>query len=240
MEKVYGDTDLKASAAIVELYRSRVPVSRIQKLLSIGALGTKRWRRLVPTRWSITAVDGLISKKLVGEVKEYPHISDIVIFTRRYMRNFFVAILLPSSWSFEWMEAWFPSTTWNPRGINVVIEGDWEGFWGRTTYASIGGCYYAARLATVEYLSRIRRQAEVILLREIYEGFYLPIGVWFVRENLRKMFRSRPLKFSSLEEALKYVGKQTRVPIDTWIKESYLLGRAISQKKITEFIGGVP
>ncbi|MEM3949049.1 MAG: hypothetical protein QXM76_05590, partial [Zestosphaera sp.] len=56
VEKVYGDTDLKAVDAVLLLYRDGLPISRIQRIFSIGALGRHENRRLVPTRWSITAV----------------------------------------------------------------------------------------------------------------------------------------------------------------------------------------
>jgi hypothetical protein len=50
----------------------------------------------------------------------------------------------PEEWSYELVEAWFPGTTWNPSGQHVGICSDWEPYEGRSSYASIGGCYYAA------------------------------------------------------------------------------------------------
>jgi len=237
VEKVYGDTDLKASEAIVNLYKEGVRVSMIQRLLSIGALGIGRYRRLVPTRWSITTVDDIVSKKLIGEIKDKPWLDRIEVFVRRYAKNLFIAILVPGAWSFEWMEAWFPRTTWNP-GREVEIEGDYELYSGRKSYASIGGCYYAARLATAEYLVRIGRQATAVLLREIYEGFDLPLGVWFVRENLRRMYRERSQKFNTLSEALGYASKFTRIPFKEWIRNSKLLRLILRQETLDAYIFG--
>jgi len=235
VEKAYYDTDLPAVDAVVVLYRAGVPISHIQRLFSVGALGVGRRRKLVPTRWSITAVDDTVSKALLREVKENPSVNEVLVFTRKYAKNLFVAIIIPGAWSFEWMEAWFPHTTWN-RGNSVEIEGDWEGYKGRSTYASIGGCYYSARLATAEYLYRVRRQGAAVLFREIYEGFDVPIGVWFVRENLRRMFSSEPLRFDSLEEALAYLDGITRLPIALWVSKSRLLKALLSQRKIKEYI----
>jgi len=55
IEKAFYDTDMKAKDAIMELYKKGVMISRIQKAFSVGAFGEKKYRRFVPTRWSITA-----------------------------------------------------------------------------------------------------------------------------------------------------------------------------------------
>jgi hypothetical protein len=238
VEKVYYDVDMRAKDAILMLYKSKIPISTIQKILSVGAMGTGNLRRLVPTRWSITAVDDIISKDLIARIKYYPLINDYLVFIRKHTRNLFIAILIPRKWSFEWSEAWFPGSTWNRAGIGIAIEGDWEGITGRTTYASIGGCYYASRLATTEYLNKLGRQATAILLREIYEGFNLPVGVWFVRENLRRMFKEKPRKFNEIYEALEYISKLTRVPIKTWIRNSYLLRKILYERSLTDYVKG--
>ncbi|MFN4046692.1 MAG: Nre family DNA repair protein, partial [Acidilobaceae archaeon] len=176
VEKAYSDTDLKASGAVLALYSNGIPISYIQKMFSMGAFGVKEQRRLVPTRWSITAVDSIIARSLLRDVKAFDSISEIEVYALSIHDNLFIAILHPGKWSFEWMEAWWPGSTWNPMGLEPQVEGDHEGYSGRTTYPGLGGCYYASLLATAEYLHRRRRQGTAILLREIYPGFNLPIG----------------------------------------------------------------
>ncbi len=236
VEKVFGDVDMKAVEAAVYLYRSGVPVSRIARIFSVGALGLKGKRRLVPTRWSITAVDDILSRYLIEKVKDLEELGEILVYTRKTIRNFFAAILLPGRWSYEWIEAWFPHTVWNPTNT-LEVEGDWEGYWGRKTYASLGGCYYATRLAVAEHMYfRLKRQARVLVLREIYEGFFAPIGVWFVRENVRKMFESKPYRASSVAEAIRYVSRFTRLSAGDWVKSSRLLRETSLQKSILEWV----
>ncbi len=234
LEKAYYDTDWRASDAIFELYRRGVEVSSIQKALSAGCLGEARKRRLVPTRWSITAVDDTISRRLVDRLKEFPELDRFLVYFMRRQMNAFVAILMPGVWSFEWMEAWFPKTTWNLRDRGEPeVMGDYEYWRGRRTYPDIGGCYFAARLAVAEALLRMRRQARCVLLREIYPGFTVPIGVWFVREHLREMFRGKPSGFSSYEEALNYAFSKLKVPRERWLERSTLLKR---EAKLTGFL----
>lgn len=221
VEKVFQDRDMKAVEAMERLRSNGVPVERISKLLSVGNLG--RDRRLVPTRWSITAVDKTLSDKLVSKVKEFPHLGEIEVYVRKFNLNTFVGILVPGNWSFEWGEAWFPSTTWNMWGAYPQVEIDYEGYFGRKTYPEIGGCYYSSRLAVAEFLEARGRQAIPILWREIYPGFYFPVGVWFVRENVRELFKGKPEKFPELDDALKYVDQVLKVKSSTWIKHSKVI-----------------
>lgn len=227
-ENVYQDTDLKAVEAVITLYKSSIDVEDIAKLLSVGTLGVRR--RLVPTRWSITAVDTMISNYLVEKIKQYDTIDKVEVYVREFKKNLFIAILLPQKWSFEWGEAWFPGSTWNKFGNDVGVEVDYEGYYGRKDYPEIGGCYYASRVGVAEYLERRKRQATAILWREIYSGFDLPIGVWFVRENIRDLFKIKPITFDTLDQALDYLKGMLKVNINRWISKSGLVKRTTIDK----------
>lgn len=232
VEKVYYESDLKAVEAMMYLYEKGIAVSHIQKLLSAGNLGVRR--KIVPTRWAITAVDDVVSKHLVENIKQHDTIDKHRVFILKEKKNLFLAILCPSPWSFEWGEAWFPDTTWN-RTRKVGVLADSEGFFGRKTYARLGGCYYAARLATAEYLCGIKRQATAIVWREIYSGFKVPIGVWFVREMLRKMYADNFVEFDTLDEALNYARNYSELGIERWMRASEIL-KAGRQRRLWEFM----
>ncbi len=235
VEKAYYDTDLKALDAVRTLYSNNVLVTKIQRAFSVGAFGLKKNRRLVPTRWSITAVDDILSKGLMAKVKNYPEINDYRVYESRYLDNVFEVLMLPQAWSYEAMEAWYPGTIWNPQGQRVMTYSDWESYEGRTTYAAIGGCYYAARLAVCELLTKERRQATVIVLREAHPGYIMPVGVWQVRENVRNAMRQTPFRFKTLDEALLHISHQFEIPLPKWIQNSVLLQDALYQKRLTEY-----
>ncbi|MEM0286313.1 MAG: hypothetical protein QXW34_04160, partial [Candidatus Methanomethyliaceae archaeon] len=169
------------------------------------------------------------------EIKNYESIDKFMLFHRYYMYNNFAAILIPGNWSFEWMEGWFPGTFWNKNSHKPIIMGDYEGYWGRIKYPDIGGCYFATRLAITEYLSKIKRQAIAFVIREIFPEFPLPLGVWFVRENIRAMLNSKPLIFEELSDVLNYLGKIMKIPITEWINNSIILKNMLFQRKINEF-----
>lgn len=236
IEKAYSDTDLKAVPAVLELYGKGVLETKIQRALSVGAFGIEKNRRLVPTRWSITAVDDMISKDLMTEVKQFPEINEYRVYESQYLDNVFEVLMIPRQWSYEAIEAWYPGTVWNPDGKKTVMFSDWEGYEHRTTYAQIGGCYYAARLAVCEQLVKERRQATVIVLREAHPGYIMPVGVWQVRENVRNAMRQQPLKFSTLNEALQRIAGQFNIPLEGWIRESQLIRNTLFQKRITDFL----
>jgi hypothetical protein len=236
VEKAYSDTDLKAVQAVLELYGNGVFETKIQRAFSVGAFGIEKNRRFVPTRWSITAVDDIISKNLMSRVKEFPEINEYRVYESHYLDNVFEVLMIPREWCYEAIEAWYPGTVWNPDGERVVMFGDWEGHDGRTSYAEIGGCYYAARLAVCEQLVKERRQALVIVLREAHPGYIMPVGVWQVRENVRHAMGQKPLTFNTLNEALETIATRFTIPLQSWIRQSQLIRNALFQKRITDFL----
>ncbi|MFY3739639.1 MAG: hypothetical protein HMLIMOIP_000058 [Candidatus Nitrosomirales archaeon] len=234
IEKAYYDKDLKAGNAVVDLYRDRVPLSKIMKSFSVGSFG--KARRLVPTRWSITAVDDIVSKSLVANVKMQQETGEYLVYVRKIHMNVFVAVVIPGSWCFEWIEAWFPNTTWNLLQYgNPEIMGDNEGYYGIDHYAKVGGCYYSARLTAAEALSGLQKQGSVLMLREIYPGFNIPLGVWFVREQLRAMMKSKPQRFSSMEQALEFAMTNLTIPLSKWLPKSKILQDTRYQRRISEY-----
>ncbi len=235
VEKAYRDTDLKAVPAVRELYSKGVLVTKIQRAFSVGAFGLEKNRRLVPTRWSITAVDDIISKDLVTEVKTFPEINEYRVYESVYLDNIFEILMIPAQWSYESMEAWYPGTVWNPNGTSTAIFSDWEGNSGRTTYAQIGGCYYSARLAVCELLMKERRQATVVVLREARPGYIMPVGVWQVRENVRNAMRQEPFRFKTLDDSLKFIASRFEIPLKRWVQQSEILKNTLFQRKISDF-----
>lgn len=233
LEAAYRDTDMNAKDAIIELYNKEVFVSKIQKALSAGVLGVGKKRRFVPTRWSITAVDDTLSKDKLKEVKQYAQIDSIRVYQNVALDNRWLVIMIPGAWEYELVEAWYPGTTWNMDNRNIEIFSSYEGFTGRKTYAEIGGCYYAARLATTELLDRIKAQAKVVILREAHSGYIMPVGVWNVREHVREALRSEPLYFADRKELFDFIPKKMEIRLPTWIANSSLLRNDIKQRRLS-------
>ncbi|MEM0449934.1 MAG: Nre family DNA repair protein [Methanomassiliicoccales archaeon] len=235
MEKAYYDTDLSAVEAVLQLYKNGVLISSIQKAFSMGCLGIEKSRKLVPTRWSITAVDDMIGKTLLSKNKTYPTINEFRVYDWEQLDNRWCVMLMPTSWRYELIEAWYPNTAWNPMGDQVAIISSHEFYEGRKEYAEIGGCYYAARLAVNELLSKEKRQAGAVIFREAHPGYIMPVGVWNVRENVRQALKQKPFNYNTIEEALKHISRRMDIPLEKWIKASAILRDFKHQRRMDDY-----
>lgn len=189
VDKVSSDTDLPAAEGMVEMNRGGVPGEHISRLLSAGLLGEEKRRRLVPTRWSITAVDDTVSRALISKVQELSPIDALHLYKGEAFGNHFIIALYPPPFRFEMMEQWQRGSLWG-EGDAIC---DREGPRGRKDYASaITGAYYAARLAVAEHLIAIRRSAGATVIRWITDEYWAPLGVWVIREAVRKALEGAP------------------------------------------------
>jgi len=225
IEKVFYDKDLKAQDAVLSLYNSGIEISKIQKCFSIGMMGKKR--KLVPTRWSITATDDIISKDLVDKVLNYSLIDACKVFSFEHLGNLFSVILFPHRWIFEMIEAWyshgilgFGSDSEDARGINHP--------------PAIAGAYFAAKLAVAEYLVKNKIQSGVLILREIRPEYAIPVGVWQIREGIRAAMTQKPQEVSILDEAIDIACKKMSITKSEWMPKGSILKR-IKQMSLTDF-----
>src|SRR5260370_1396092 len=153
------DTEVLGTAedGVLQLSRNGVLVTRIQRAFSLGMFGENKRRKLVTTRWSITAVDSNLSLRLMARLRQHPLIDEYRVYKYEYLDNTYVGILTPERWRFEWIEAWFEpellatnfpdltmSTNVEPTsyvsldGHRPVMLEDSEGFRNRKTYAKPG------------------------------------------------------------------------------------------------------
>jgi hypothetical protein len=230
IEKAHYDNDLKAEEAIFKLYDEGIEISKLSKVLSIGMLGIRKSRKIVPTKWSITAIDQIISSDLIKKIKNFDSVNFYQVYNYSHLGNIYSIILIPDkTWCFEMHEAWIDNAG------QVEIETDMEIIGKLRKYPKIGGSFFAARVAVAEYLVQNRKSAGVIVFREIQPQYLLPVGVWQIREGIRKAMRKGPRVFDSLEKALNNACNTMSVSKKEWISNSNLLRFVKSQKKILDF-----
>jgi len=231
IDYLVNDTDVKSAIAIQELSKAKIETSNIIKILSAGLLGLKKNRKLVPTRWAITATDDTLSKHALEKIKLFPEISEFQVFHAEYLGNHYEFLLLPDKYSFEVIEI---SLKFGSTG---TAWQDYESIFKRKKYASdVTGAYYVNRLALTEYLEKIKRQAQCLVIREIRPEYYAPCGVGILRETSRAAFQSKPEKFNTLKEALTKIQTRLRQPITNYTKKSWLLNIQRKQTKLKEFV----
>ena len=239
IDKVVSDTDLRANEGLNILYSKSVDENILTKLLSIGNLGLKKDRKLVPTRHAITAVDDNIGKELINQIRQYNE-TDYLAFFGGYLGNNFLTLFFPEVWSYELFEMYLPKSSWNVSS-EMQYTTDYEPYDGRKTYAeSCGGGYYASRLPILEKLSKLKKQASVLVLRFIDGSYWCPLGVWVVRSAVRKAISSKPLEFSSrelmIEYAKKLIKRKYNYDITPILNRSILLRNVKCQSKLIKFI----
>ena len=231
VDSVVGE-GLKAEQAMRKLSSKGYENYYLMKLLTAGILGAPDDRKLVPTRWGITATDDMLAKGAMERIRDYKELGEFTVFSNEYLHNHFEILLMPGSWEYEGFEAWAPGTVWTQGASSYKIVEEREPFEGRTKYADKqGGGYYAARYGVCEGLDGMKRQARAIVFREIYEGYMLPMGVWVIRETVKKAFEKGGKKFASRDEALADVFSRLRVPMRKYLEESFFL----RQRRLTDF-----
>ena len=225
IERVYYDHDLMAQDAVLTLYNKGIEISKIQKCFSVGMLGKKR--KLVPTKWSITATDDIISKSLVSEILEFDLIDSCRVFSHDHLGNMFSVILFPHRWIFEMLEAWHD-------GNKIGFGFDGEDARGIGHPPAIAGAYFAAKLGVAEYLIEKKIQAAVLVLREIKSEYAVPVGVWQIREAIRAAMKKEPYIAESFDDGANFASKRMSVSKSEWLSKGRLL-KMLKQKSISDF-----
>jgi hypothetical protein len=234
VDSLVSDYDAKSLTAVNELYNSKIDVSHIQKLFSSGLLGVKKNRKMVPTRWSITAVDDILGKEILDKIRYYPHLSDFEVFSEYYNGNHFEILFLPGNFEFEVIEVSFSGSLWGDVKTDFVQ--DCESFFGRKIYAkNVVGAYYADRLATIEYLEKIKKQAKILVFHEEREEYYAPLGVGIIRESIRRAMEKTPERFSTLDEALEIMKTRVKFDWNKYMENSKIIRDYGKQKSLWEF-----
>ncbi len=232
MDRVVSD-ELKATDAVEQLSNYGFDEYYITKVFSSGSLGINK--KLVPTRWSITAVDDQLGKAAIKQIKDY-NIMDYAAYFGSHLGNYFLVMVFPENFSYELFELYVPSS-----GKIFEPMTDYESFNGRTNYASsTAGGYYAARLGVVQKLKSMKRQGSCLVIRFITDDYTNPLGVWVVREAVKDAMSNRPVTFSSKELLLKYAliiaKKKYGYDLNRILSVSRIL-KSLNQRHLSEFSG---
>ncbi|MHA2161614.1 MAG: Nre family DNA repair protein [Candidatus Thorarchaeota archaeon] len=229
VDKVTSDTDLTAVTGVMDLFNEGIRQEHLTRLLSIGLLGRGRSRRLVPTQWSITAIDDIIGRRLHRQVQRLPSINDYYVYADQALGNKVVLLFLPTSWKFDALECWIGTA-------NPPVISDHEWYRGRKDYAKlVAGAYYATRLPVLDFLVNFRKQAGVIVFMETDPRKWVPLGVWRFREIAKRALSGIGKKFSTLDEAIQEIGGFLEHPVNKWLEVSEVYKEFTTQTRLTEF-----
>lgn len=230
VDRCTSDTDLKATEAARIMFENGTDVYKITNLLTAGLLGVKR--RVVPTRWAITATDDMISTSIKREVIKMPALPEYQVFCGTLYGNTLCFILIPSNdWRFEMLERWQKHSLWSGDEETIVVDGE-KGL-SKPKYSPIAGAYYSARLAVLEYLKSIGRCARVLCIRDISGEYWAPLGTWVIREAAHESLSHHPDRVGTLGEAV--TSASQKLGTSFWIPKMILLKDIRQQKTLFEF-----
>ncbi len=230
VDRCTSDTDLKATEAARIMFENGTDVYKITNLLTAGLLGVKR--RVVPTRWAITATDDMISTSIKREVIKMPALPKYQVFYGTLYGNTICFILIPSNdWKFEMLERWQKHSLWSGDEETIVVDGE-KGLT-KSKYSPIAGAYYSARLAVLEYLKRIGRCAQVLCILDISGEYWAPLGTLVIREAAHESLSHHPDQVGTLGEAV--TSASQKLGTSFWIPKIDLLRDLRHQKTLFEF-----
>ena len=220
----YTEHDVKAKDALISLYERGINESQIIHLLSLGEFGINVNRKLVPTRWAITAYDKCIENYLHKRIVGYNVIKNYEICYYKNKSDTHVIIFIPDFYRAEHIE-------------------DWEGKVGRD-YVSFdnklksnepnnAGGYYATKIGVNEFLDKRKKQAGFIAIR-IIRDYEVPLGVVFVRECVRECLKNKVFESYDLNEIHKYLRENYPVFYNHFVK-SKVLNEIGKQSRLDEF-----
>lgn len=222
--KVYSlvdSHDIKAQSAIMEL--EEFGFDYMVQALSTGNLGLPTQRKMVPTRWAITAVDSALAREYFSRVRGNPHLSHVEVYESHHWDNHFLVVLVPWGWAFEMLESWYGGTPVHDHEYGRL----------KKDYArNITGAYYAARLEVLKQLDRRGKSAAALVIRWIGKKYVYPVGVWHIRDAVRKALETRPEKFEDIRE----VEQAYPLNWEKWKNESILWEMLTRQSRLSQFL----
>jgi hypothetical protein len=74
-----------------------------------------------------------------------------------------------------------------------------------------------------------------MVLREIHSEYVLPVGVWQVREGIRRAFSEKAKQFYEFQNALSFACSTLSISTNEWLKNSKFYDNMRNQSRITNF-----
>jgi hypothetical protein len=258
----YTENDIKAKEAIISLYEKGVNEHQIINLLALGSFGIELNRKLVPTKWAISAFDQTIDNYLHKKILKYNLLNQFEVYQDYDKGNDFIIILMPNTYSAEIVETWdlgesaeqqeqkstdkshlFGVVTqdkkvkidkWN-TGKRIIIEQDYVSINNKlkTKDPQCAGGYWATKSPINRFLDKRQKQASYLSIRFI-DNYDIPLGVVFVRECARKALTNCIFKSSSQKEVEEFI-KQNYPRHHFHFTNSATLKEEKKQTRLTSF-----
>lgn len=222
----YTTEDIKAKDAVLNLYERGVNEHQIIHLLALGEFGLNFNKKLVPTKWAITAYDQMVEKHLHSKILKYNVIKSFEVYYYKNKSDTHVIVLLPDTYSGEHFEDWEGGQGRDYIGVNNRLK---------TPEPNNAGGYYATKIGVHEHLNERKSQASFVALRVI-RNYDVPLGVVFVRECVRECLKNLVFKSNEIKDVEEFLMKNYFLHYKHFISSKVLSERK-SQTKLGDFYG---
>lgn len=207
----FADNEEKAKNAIISLYEREVNEHQIINLLALGTFGLQSNKKLVPTRWAITAYDQTLEKHLHQKIIKYNPLNSYEIYHHKDKGNEFIIILFPEPFQAQVTEKFEGGLEEDYVSHNNKLQ---------TKEPMCSGGYYATKLPVFEQLNQRKKQSAYISIR-IIKDYELPLGVVFVRESVRTALKNQIFKTSNKQEMLKFLFENYKNHFELYLKSKF-------------------
>ena len=232
-EAIYEDE--KSSILLFELYSHGISNYHLMRLLSLGLLGKKNNKKLVPTRWAITATDSVLGNWFLKNIKRSPSFSKSAVYYHSHLGNEYYIWIIPSDyWAFEMFEIWMPMSVWVRRPGKPVLIHVYESYNGKPN--KMDGGYYAIRFSVLEALQRWRRKGKVIAFRIINPEYFAGVGSWQIREGVRIALTKKPLLHGDFDEIRSQIFGLIREKTGLDLEGKSRVIKMVKEVKLLDFI----
>ncbi|MEM1687903.1 MAG: hypothetical protein QW184_01030 [Nanopusillaceae archaeon] len=223
VEKVIDD--VRAEDAVYYLYKNGFSDYYLSRLFSLGLFGLKINRKLVPSKWSITAIQSIIERKLLKEYySRSKKINEYFLFNYKFYGNDFYGILMPGNGKSELIEAILPGSVYSINNQLIVGRDDES------------GGYYSLKLSFAEYIKDTKILGNLLVIRVITSEYRIPLGVWVVREGIKKMFMNKIGRFDNIKELISFLNSKIQAKYNLNVYKLLKYSKIYNQKNILSFI----
>jgi hypothetical protein len=224
--EIYKIEEMKAEDSIYYLYKSGMSDYYLSRLFSMGFFGYKINKKLVPSKWAITAVHEILEKKIKEEIKDYSKINDkYYLFYYSLYGNDFYGVFFPGNGNCELIETLIPGSVYNLDSKYSIIGRDDE-----------SGGYSALKLSFAEFMRNYKMVGNLVVFRFVTKEYKIPLGVWVVREGTKYMLNNLIEKFDNYNELIEYLNNKFMNKYNVSVYKLRKYSNLLKQKSILNFI----
>jgi hypothetical protein len=212
------DQDIPAAEGIWRLLDYDYSLDQVVRLMSIGLLGRKKTRRIIPTRSAYKATINAFIDRAVMELIESPNISSYEIYLGNLFGDRFVVLLNPGEARVDYLTI-DASGTRTARGF--AFEGLRE--WPTDPKTSVYSDH--ARFSLYRNLVRRKQRCHATIFHLSKDPRNQLLGPWIARAGVNEALASNPVNLDNKDNVFEVLETLLEPSFSVWANRTPLLNR---------------